>query len=103
MMESTTDDDIAALRAEIEDLADRIVNQTKAHDARVSELLEANSREVERRRAAERVARDLATPVDDVARTKILVLYFEDDASRNELVAAIIAEKPGMLSMSVPL
>ena len=58
------------------------------------------------------------SPVDDLAsfveteigrsaderleNTKALVLYFETDADRDEVVAAIRAEKPGMMAKKFP-
>ncbi len=39
---------------------------------------------------------------DDLEKTHALVLYFSNDADREEMVAAIRAEKPGMVSKKFP-
>jgi len=55
---------------------ERVAQLRKAQDARVTELLEANNREVERRRVAERIVRLAAQAVNREPRVQggILVL-----------------------------
>lgn len=63
-----------------------------AHDARVSELLRANSAEVERRRAAEERVRELEAEVATLRRALPSVAFSPPGAALGSLVGSLFAQ-----------